>query len=144
MLSVGIGDGQYIRPRQFAEDPDMLGSPVSASNDGEIDQRLSLSAVAQTADTVTTRLLKRRFQQPAPSLLSLPRLERSLGTKPVFTQGVESEVDVATALTRARQARLPSPWTGRGIFGGKGRESEKAALGEHVWKEILRCAQRLC
>src|SRR5258708_2277002 len=35
----------------------------------------------------------------------------SLGTKPVFTQGVESEVDVATALTRARHARLPSPWT---------------------------------
>src|SRR5229473_6605170 len=30
--------------------------------------------------------------------------------EPVFTQGVESEVDVATALTRARQARLPSPW----------------------------------
>src|SRR6266849_5873558 len=27
----------------------------------------------------------------------------------VFTQGVESEVDVATALTRARLARLPSP-----------------------------------
>ena len=31
--------------------------------------------------------------------------------EPVFTQGVESEVDVATALTRARQARWPSPWT---------------------------------
>src|SRR5579864_4645122 len=29
---------------------------------------------------------------------------------------VESEVDMATALTRARQARLPSPWTGRGIL----------------------------
>jgi hypothetical protein len=29
--------------------------------------------------------------------------ERIFGTKPVFTQGVESEVDVATALTRARQ-----------------------------------------
>src|SRR5216683_351530 len=33
--------------------------------------------------------------------------------EPVFTQGVESEVDVATALTRARQARLPSPWMDR-------------------------------
>src|SRR5712691_12761268 len=43
-----------------------------------------------------------------------PRRERSLGTKPFLTQGVESEVDVATALTRARQARLPSSWTGRG------------------------------
>src|SRR6266446_3017686 len=38
-----------------------------------------------------------------------PRRERSLGTKPFLTQGAESEVDVATALTRARQARLPSP-----------------------------------
>src|SRR5713226_6714601 len=47
------------------------------------------------------------------SCLSLRR-ERSLGTKPFPTQGAESEVDVATALTRARQARLPSPWTGRG------------------------------
>src|SRR5713101_10103947 len=36
--------------------------------------------------------------------------------EPVFTQGVESEVDVATALTCARQARSPSPWTGRGIW----------------------------
>src|SRR5712692_8855821 len=44
------------------------------------------------------------------SCLSLRR-ERSLGTKPFLTQGAESEVDVATALTRARQARLPSPWT---------------------------------
>src|SRR5712692_2217909 len=35
-----------------------------------------------------------RFQQPAPSLLSLPRRERSLGTKPVFTQGVESESQI--------------------------------------------------
>src|SRR5712692_9897223 len=41
--------------------------------------------------------------------------------EPVFTQGVESEVDVATALTRARQARLPSPWTGRGIWRGEGK-----------------------
>src|SRR5216683_4475504 len=47
------------------------------------------------------------------SCLSLRR-ERSLGTKPFLTQGAESEVDVATALTRARQARLPSPWTRRG------------------------------
>src|SRR5579863_8688119 len=35
--------------------------------------------------------VEKRFQQPAPSLLSLPRRERSLGTKPVFTQGVESK-----------------------------------------------------
>ncbi len=26
------------------------------------------------------------------------------------------ETDLATALTRARKARLPSPWTGRGIL----------------------------
>ena len=55
---------------------------------------------------MTSSLLKWRFQQPALS---------RLGRKPVLTQGVESEVDMATALTRARQARLPSPWTGRGI-----------------------------
>src|SRR5713101_806080 len=59
----------------------------------------------------------------------------SSGTKPVFTQGVESEVDVATALTRARQARLPSPWTGRGIIReGKERESEK---NEREWEGHL-------
>jgi len=57
-----------------------------------------------------------------------------LGTKPVFTQGVESEVDVATALTRARQARLPSPWTGRGIHEGRERESEK---NERDWERHL-------
>jgi hypothetical protein len=33
----------------------------------------------------------KRFQQPAPSLLSVPRRERSLGTKPVFTQGVRAK-----------------------------------------------------
>src|SRR5713101_3283122 len=44
--------------------------------------------------------------------------------EPVFTQGVESEVDVDTALTRARQARSPSPWTGRGRW--KSRERENA------------------
>ncbi len=31
---------------------------------------------------------------------------------------------VDTALTRARQARLPSPWTGRGIWKRAGRASE--------------------
>ncbi len=45
--------------------------------------------------------------------------------KASFHEGVESEVDVATALTRARQARLPSPWTGRGIREGREKESEK-------------------
>src|SRR5713101_9844925 len=40
---------------------------------------------------MTWRSVEKWFQQPAPSLLSLPRRERSLGTKPVFTQGVESE-----------------------------------------------------
>src|SRR5216683_1788912 len=34
--------------------------------------------------------------------------------------------EVATALTRARQARLPSPWTGRGIL--HGREVSKEAI----------------
>src|SRR5713101_3174818 len=58
----------------------------------------------------------------------------SLGTKPVFTQGVESEVDVATDLTRERQARLPSPWTGRGIHEGRERESEK---NEREWERRL-------
>src|SRR5713101_817598 len=47
------------------------------------------------------------------SCLSLRR-ERSLGTKLFLTPGVESEVDVATALTGARQARLAPPRTGRG------------------------------
>src|SRR6266436_9070641 len=67
------------------------------------------------------------------SCLSLRR-ERSLGTKPFLTQGVESEVDVATALTRARQARLPSPGTGRGIHEGRERESEKC---EREWERHL-------
>src|SRR5229473_7634045 len=43
---------------------------------------------------MTWQAVEKRFQQPAPSLLSLPRRERSLGTKPVFTQGVESEREV--------------------------------------------------
>ena len=34
---------------------------------------------------------------------------------------------VDTALTRARQARLPSPWTGRGIW--RSRERENASRG---------------
>jgi hypothetical protein len=34
--------------------------------------------------------------------------------------------EMATALTRARQARLPSPWTGRGIL--HGREVGKEAI----------------
>jgi hypothetical protein len=41
--------------------------------------------------------LKKRFSTACALTLG----ERSFGTKPVFTQGVESEVDVATALTRA-------------------------------------------
>src|SRR5216683_2484618 len=45
--------------------------------------------------------------------------------KASFHEGVESEVDVATALTRARQARLPSPWTGRGIRKGGIRKGER-------------------
>ncbi len=36
--------------------------------------------------------------------------------KASFHEGVESEVDVATALTRARQARLPSPCPRLSIF----------------------------
>ncbi len=46
-------------------------------------------------------------------------------------QGVESEVDVATALTRARQARLPSPWTGRGI------QEHRTGTGLR-WREAVR------
>src|SRR5712692_4780276 len=56
---------------------------------------------------VCSGLLKKRFS----TARSLTLGERSFGTKPILAQGVESEVDAATALTRARQARLPSPWT---------------------------------
>src|SRR5579863_4423290 len=38
--------------------------------------------------------VEKRFQQPAPSLLSLPRRERSLGRKPVFTQGVDGKSEI--------------------------------------------------
>src|ERR1700674_2167295 len=39
--------------------------------------------------------------------------------------GAYCECWVATALTRARQARSPSPWTGRGILEGRKEGSEK-------------------
>ena len=37
---------------------------------------------------------------------------------------------VATALTRARKARLPSPWTGRGILKEGSRKKNERERGE--------------
>src|SRR5229473_4969502 len=76
----------------------------------------------------------------APPSVASPGRERSLGTKPVRAQGVEREVDVATALTRARKARLPSPWTDR-ERDLEGRESEKErARAGRVTRPPLPCA----
>src|ERR1700682_5232748 len=43
-----------------------------------------------TCDCARQAVEKGVFNSLRPSLLSLPRRERRLGTKPVFTQGVES------------------------------------------------------
>src|SRR6266436_5502137 len=74
------------------------------------------------------------------SCLSLRR-ERSLGTKPFLTRGVESEVDVATALTRARQARLPSPWTEAVDFLDLGPRASKKV--EHWRARLLRKTEKI-
>jgi|SRR5579863_9132603 len=100
--------------------------PFSSSSDYSLYGRVTPVGPAGERRIVPQQAVEKWLQQPAPSLLSLPRRARSLGRKPVFTPGVDGKSETRRLLEGFFNTLLRNLCTSQGCHSELCENPEKA------------------
>ena len=100
--------------------------PFSSSSDYSLYGRVTPVGPAGERRIVPQQAVEKWLQQPAPSLLSLPRRARSLGRKPVFTPGVDGKSETRRLLEGFFNTLLRNLCTSQGCHSERCENPEKA------------------